>query len=380
MRWLVWVSVCTAVTLSACSRPAPVQEQVRAVKLWQVGAGASGQTQEFAAEIRARTESRLSFRVGGKLIQRPAEVGQRVRVGQVLAVLDAQDYQLAAQAAAAQLHAAQTQRDLAAADLKRFESLREQGFVSSAEIERRQTTLKAADASLRQAQSQAQAQGNQVAYTQLLADAEGVVVAVEAEPGQVLPAGGTVVRVARQGPRDAVLSIPEDQWRAVRLQQKASVVIGSAQGVGAQVLDGQVREIASSADPATRTFTVKVALNGPQDQVPLGATATVRLQPVPAAATASSAGVLVPTTAVWQHGRESAVWVFDAATSTVKSRVVQVAGVQADTLQVVAGLQPGEEVVAAGTHVLVDNMKVTRYQSVTPPAAQHSAGTGGTQR
>ncbi len=356
-----WVALALLV---GCSRPAPPEEPVRSVKLAAVQPVADGPTQTYAADIRARVESRLGFRVGGKLLQRPAEVGQTVRAGQLLAVVDPQDYQSAAKAAEAQVAAARTQRDLAAADLQRFEGLRAQGFVSGAEIQRRQTTLAAAQAAFDQAQAQAQVQGNQASYTRLLADADGVVVAVEAEPGQVVSAGATIVRLARMGPRDAVLAVPEDRVAGVRPGQPAQVALWAD---SAHLLTGKVREVAASADPLTRTFTVKVAL--PADATaPLGATATVRLgtstariQPAP------SAAFRLPATALWQQGSGSAVWVFDASAGVVRARTVSVVSVDGSDAVVTQGLQAGDEVVAAGTHVLSDGQPVVRYAS---PAAQ----------
>src|SRR5690606_33127253 len=106
------VLVAAGVLLGGCSRPAAAPEPVRAVKLGTGGAQAQQAQHTYAGEVRARVESRLSFRVGGKIVQRPAEVGQRVRAGQLLAELDARDYELAAQAARAQVAAASTQRDL----------------------------------------------------------------------------------------------------------------------------------------------------------------------------------------------------------------------------------------------------------------------------
>ncbi|MBE0586867.1 MAG: efflux RND transporter periplasmic adaptor subunit, partial [Hydrogenophaga sp.] len=212
-----------ALALAACSRPEAPQEPIRSVKLITVVAAGVGAQSEYAGEVRARVESRLGFRVGGKLLQRPAEVGQRVKPGQLLAQLDANDLALASQAAQAQVSAAQTQRNLAAADLKRFTDLKAQGFVSGAEIERRQATLQAAEASLRQAQAQGAVQGNQAAYTRLLADAAGVVLAVEAEVGQVVAAGTPVVRLARDGARDVVFAVPEDRLAQLRVGQAAQV-------------------------------------------------------------------------------------------------------------------------------------------------------------
>jgi RND family efflux transporter MFP subunit len=288
-------------------------------------------------------------------------VGQSVRPGQVLAVLDPLDLQLAAQAAQAGVASAQTQRDLAAADLKRYESLREQGFVSSAEIERRQSVLRAAEAALLQAQSQAAVQSNQSRYTRLLADAAGVVVAVEAEPGQVLAAGNPVLRVAHNGARDVVFAVPEGAVARVRPGQSVNVSL-LEQGIANAALTGQVREVAASADPATRTYGVKVALAG-SDQPPLGATATVRWGPV---STQALQAIKLPSSAVWKQGNGQAVWVFDSGSQTVKSRAVQVAGLDGNQIVLASGLQAGEEVVSVGHHVLSEGQRVLRYVSKVP--------------
>ncbi|CAM8626596.1 RND efflux pump, membrane fusion protein [Comamonadaceae bacterium] len=144
----------SALLLAACSKPAPPEEPVRAVKLMTVGAGSIQSSLEFSADVRARVESRLGFRVGGKVVLRAVDLGQTVKAGQVIAQLDPQDYKLAADAARAQVAAAQTNRDLAAADYKRYKELRDQNFISGAELERRDTALKAAQAQLEQAQAQ----------------------------------------------------------------------------------------------------------------------------------------------------------------------------------------------------------------------------------
>ena len=360
-----------ALLLAACSRPEPPQEPVRAVKLMKVARQAVALHTGYAGEVRARTESRLGFRVGGKLVQRPVEVGQRVTAGQVLARLDAQDLALAAQAAQAQVVAAQTQRDLAAADLKRFSDLRAQGFVSGAEIERRQAALDAAEATLRQARAQGAVQGNQAGYATLVADGPGVVVAVEAEVGQVLAAGSPVVRVARDGARDAVVAVPEDRVAGLRVGQPAQVRPWSPGSIEAPALDARVREIAASADPATRTFQVKLALaaNAP---VALGSTVSVVLGPEPGAdGAAPPTGLRLPTSAVVRAGSgstmDSAVWVFDPASSTVSMRPVEVAAADGNDLIVTSGLQEGEEIVAAGGHVLSPGQKVVRFAMAKKP-------------
>lgn len=354
--------------LAACSKPEAPQEPIRAVKLMTVNASAVGAQQEYAGEVKARIESRLGFRVGGKLVQRPAEVGQRVQAGQLLAQLDATDLGLASQAAQAQVSAAQTQRDLAAADFKRFAELKAQGFISGAELERRQAVLDAADAALRQARAQGAVQGNQAGYARLLADAAGVVVAVEAEVGQVVAAGVPVVRLARDGARDVVFAVPEDRLSAVKPGSTAQVRLWAAAqgGPAAGALSGTVREVAASADPLTRTYQVKLAL--PADAViPLGATAYVSM----AGSATGAPAIKLPTSALMRAAGAqggTSVWVFDSATSTVQPRTVQLAGADGNDMLVASGLKPGEEVVAAGVHVLSAGQKVTRFAAAAPAA------------
>lgn len=355
------MTLLAALLLAACGRPEPVAEPVRAVKLLTVGVDGVHQAPEFAGEVRARVESRLGFRVGGKLLERPAEVGQAVRAGQLLAQLDPQDLALASQAAQAQVSAAQTQRDLAAADFRRYQELRDKGFISSAELERRQAQLDAAEAAWRQVRAQAAVQGNQAGYSRLVADAAGVVVGVDAEVGQVVAAGAPVVRLARDGARDVVFAVPEGLVARVRPGVLAQVRLGAA-GSAAEAATWQasVREVAASADPVTRTYAVKLAL--PADaQVPLGATAYVRLAPQEGQAPAA---IRLPTSALMRgegSGASSTVWVFDPATSTVQLRPVVVAGADGNALLIADGLRPGEAVVATGVHVLAPGQKVARF-------------------
>ena len=345
--------------LAACSRPAPPEEPVRSVKLLTVGVGAVDTTLEYAGEVRARVESRLGFRVAGKIVQRQAELGQHVRAGQVLAQLDPRDYQLAADAARAQMAAAATQRDLAAADFKRYQALKDQNFISGAELERRDATLKGAQASLDQARAQLSSQGNQANYTTLVADVSGVVTGIDAEPGQVVAAGTPVVRIAQDGARDVVFAVPED--KVAQITQGSDVAVRGWSG-GAP-LAGRVREVAASADPSTRTFQVKVAIDGAQAPA-LGSTVYVTPQ---ALSHAGMAVIKLPTTALRQQGQATAVWVYDAASGTVKSQGVQIATADGNEAVVASGLTPGMQVVATGVHVLSPGQKVTIYQ---PKVAQ----------
>lgn len=365
----VLVGVVAALSLVGCSPKPAAEEPVRAVKLVTVGSSQATAVLEYSGEVRARIESRLGFRVAGKLVQRQVDVGQHVQPGQVLAQLDGNDYALAAQAAQAQVAAATTQRDLAAVDFARYQALKDKNFISGAELDRRSATLKSAQAQLDQAKANASSQSNQSGYTRLLADVAGIVTAVDAEPGQVVSAGTPVVRIAQDGERDVVFAVPEDKHSLVRIGQSVQVRPWTD---GEALLQGKVREVAASADPVTRTYTVKVALAG-GNVPPLGATVHV----LPEGMGPAGLDVIkLPTAAVREQGGQSAVWVYDPQTKAVTSRKVTVATADGNDAVIAEGLTPGMQVVAAGVHVLSEGQQVTVYQdkyAPRPAAAQSAA-------
>jgi RND family efflux transporter MFP subunit len=356
----------SAVLLAACAPPEPAPEPVRAVRTVTVAAESAGGRREFAAEVRARTESRLGFRVGGKMVSRSAEVGQRVRAGQALAQLDAADLQLGQQAAQAAVRAAESSYELAAAELRRYRELRDQGFISGLEVERREATLQAQRSQLEQARAQAGVQVNQTAYAALLAPAAGIVTAVEAEPGVVLAAGAPVLRLAHDGARDVVFAVPEDGLAGMQglLGQPGALQV-RPWGRSA-TLPATVREVAAAADPATRTFQVKADVG--QAPLSLGQTVTVLVE-LP-----RQQGVIkLPLTALMQQQGRSAVWLLDRQTMTVQVQPVVVAGAEGNVVLVAAGLSPGQTVVTAGVHTLTPGQKVTLFEAPAVPAAA-SAG------
>ncbi|MDM0119285.1 efflux RND transporter periplasmic adaptor subunit [Variovorax arabinosiphilus] len=354
-------AVLVAAALAGCSKPPAAEDPVRAVKVQTVGASAYGTAPEFSAEVRARIETPMGFRVAGKILRRQAELGQRVQAGQVLAQLDPQDYRLAADAARAQQASAQTNRDLAAADLKRYRELRAQNFISGAELERRETTYKSAQAQFEQAQAQLASQGNQASYATLVADTAGVVTAIEAQPGQVVSAGTPVLRIAQDGARDAVFAVPED--RAAQIKPGSDVAVRG--WAGGPELPGKVREVGASADPVTRTYTVKVAIDA-ATAPPLGATVYARPQ---ALSHVGAPVIKLPTSALRQEGNGSAVWLVDKASMTVRSQPVQVATADGNEAVIAQGLEPGMQVVVAGVHVLAPGQKVSIYQGKSTPVA-----------
>ncbi len=362
----------TVLLLSACSRTEPPPEPVRAVKLMTVGAAPLVARTEFAGDIRARTEAQLGFRVAGKVLSRAVELGQSVQAGQLLAQLDGADYALAAQGAQAQVQAAITQRDLANANYRRFKELRDKNFISAAEMERHAATLKSAQAQLDQAKANAAAQGNQTGYTRLVADVAGVVTAVNVEPGQVVAAGTPVLRIAKDGARDAVFAVPEDRIAQTKPGQPVQIKVWPDE----QLLNARVREVAASADAATRTYQVKASLDAADPALlpKLGATVTVIVQD--GQASAAPVAIKLPLSALWEREGASHVWVFDPASSTIKAQAVKVDRMDGNDAIIHSGLQAGWQVVTAGVHVLNAGQKVTVFQSkyaVEPASSAEAA-------
>lgn len=358
-----------ALATAACSKQAATPEPVRSVRTVTVSSGPVGAVVDYAAEVRARVELRLSFRVGGKMISRPAGLGEHVRAGQVLASLDAQDLRLGQDAARSAVQAARVNHEQAQADYRRFKDLRDQGFISAAELERRETTFKAAQAQLAQAQALSGVQSNQARYSTLVADTGGVVTAVEAEPGAVLSAGSTVLRVAQDGPRDVVFSVPEDQAGALRaLQGSAGALRVTVWGADSVPLAATVREVAAVADPVTRTFVVKADIGKANVRLGRTATVTVAVRSLPSA----PAMIKLPLAAVFEQQGQSSVWVLDKDTMTVRAQPIQVVGAEGNQVVVAAGLAPGQQVVSAGVHVLTPGQKVALYRPL-PAASVASA-------
>lgn len=338
--------------LPACSQP-PEAAPPRPVKLLTVGSVSAGPRVELAGEVRARVESRLGFRVGGKLVERPVEVGQRVVAGQVLARLDPRDFQLARQAAASQLEAAKQEVARARADMARLESLRRQGYVSAAEIDRTRVALAAAEAAREQAGSLSSLEDNRLGDATLRADVDGVIVGVLADVGEVVSPGMPVLVLARDGAREIAVEFPEDRAPLAKAAKAQAFLWANP----AERFPATLRELAAAADPVTRTFRARYSVQAPAGAFALGQSATLVLD-VPADPRLASAGVVrLPTTALMGAQGASLVWVYDPKASVVRRTPVKVAGMDGNDI-LVAGLPDGAQVVVAGTHTLTEGQAV----------------------
>jgi RND family efflux transporter MFP subunit len=333
------VLAAAAFVLAACGEKLPPPEKIdagpRPVKALKVGAGGTAMEAGYSGEVRARVETTLGFRIGGKLVERNVDVGARVRPGQVLARLDPADLRLAATQAEAN-------RALALAELRRTQELQAKNFISEAALDAKATAAAATEA-------QAALARNQAAYATLAADAPGVVAAVLAEPGQVVGAGQGVFRIARDGRREVAIAVPESRIAALKVGADGTVLLWDGRSFA-----GKVREIAPVADPATRTFAVRLALTDAPIDLPLGLSATVRF------AVATAAGLMVPLAAIIQHDESEdapAVWVI-GADGTVSLRAIEIARYGDTGALVTSGLNEGETIVAAGAFKLASGEKV----------------------
>lgn len=354
-----------ALALAGCGKKSEPVPEVRPVRLLQLSQHAGKTTFEFSGDVRPRVESRLGFRVGGKIAARLVDVGAVVRKGQPLARLDATDLSLAEAGSRAQYEAARTDRDLAASDLKRYNDLFAKGFISAAEQHRRQATFDAAESRLRQAEAALRSQANQTAYAVLLADADGVVTAVDAEVGQVVTPGQPVIRVAQTAEKEVAIGLPEDQVDLLRGIADVTVRTWAEPG---RAVPARVREIAAAADPVTRTYATRVSVPNPPADIRLGMTAVVTF-----VRTGAAPAVRVPLTALLQEQGRNQVWVYDPAAGTVKPVQVTLGEPVGNEIEVRQGLAPGQTIVTAGVHLLKPGQKVRPMQTVGPASAPAAA-------
>ena len=335
--------------LAGCGRPPePKPDEIRPVRVIRVGEPSSTRSAEFAGEVRARHETRLSFRVGGKITARLVEVGSTVKAGQVLARLDPADLALAAAGARAQVAGVESERDLAAADLKRFRELREKNFISQAEYDRRASALATAEARLDAMRAQQRQASNQSAYTVLAADSAGVIFAIEAEAGQVVAAGQTVARLARAGEKEIVFAVPESRRELV---ERATTFAATLNAFPGRSWKAKLRELSPAADPATRTFAARATLQEGGDDVELGMSARI------AVSVNGGARVELPIAALHSRGDAPQVMVVTADGST-RLQPVKTAGLAGERVVIESGLKAGDVVVAAGASLLRPGQKV----------------------
>ncbi|HEY2629553.1 MAG TPA: efflux RND transporter periplasmic adaptor subunit [Usitatibacter sp.] len=349
-----------AFVLAACGAPRTETDPVRPVITQRVTTGAVATRDVYSGELRARYETDLAFRIGGKIVARAVDAGARVSKGQVLARLDPEDAKLAAQGATAQLASAEADFSFAKSELARYQDLLAKKFISQSAFDVKQNAFLATQAKVEQARTQAAITSNQANYTNLVADADGVIVSVAGEPGQVVAAGQPVLKLAHAGEKEVVLNAPEGQLSRFKTGQDVAIQLWADP---AKPFRGRVREIAGGADAVTRTYAVRVTAIDAPAEAQLGMTANVLFNP------AADAGVvLLPLSALAGSDKAPAVWIVDPTTSRVKLRPVAVGQFREDGVTITSGLNAGDVVVTAGVHKLRNDQPVRIADAGTSPS------------
>ncbi|BCJ90976.1 RND transporter [Terrihabitans soli] len=344
------IAVCGTLILSGCdSAEAPPAAEARPVRVMTVKSGENGRIIALTGTVQAQTEVSLSFRIDGRMVERLVNIGDAVKAGQAIARLDPQNEENAVRSARAQVAAAAGKAAEARGDYDRQQQLLSGGWIAQARYDQaaqvRQTTQSQLDA----AHAQLSIAEDHLGFATLYADAEGVVVARGAEPGEVVRAGQMIVQIARTDGRDAVFDVPPQ----IKDQAPANPVIDVSLTMDPSVkTTGRVREVSPRADRATGTFEVRVGLSEPPAQMRLGATVSGRMQ------TERDAGIAIPATALTSLNGQPAVWVVDPQGSTTALRPIEIAEFDQARILIASGLEAGEIVVTAGVQALRPGQKV----------------------
>jgi RND family efflux transporter MFP subunit len=336
--------------LAACQDPTASASTApdRPVQVQRVAFANEGAAREFVGVVRARYETDLGFRVAGKITERRVNVGDHVRVGEVIARLDPADLKLQVQSAEAELAAATSVLAQATADFDRYNSLKSRGYASLADFDRKTAAKDEAEGRIEHARRSLDLARNQVDYSELKADADGVITATSAEPGQVVAIGQAVVKLAHRGEKEAVVALPET-WLAEARKSQATVKLWSDPD---SKYTARLRELSPQADPATRTYAAKFTIDDRSDAIALGMTATVMLSHAANAQVAK-----LPLAAIINRGAGPSVYLVDDK-SALELRPVTVASFTEDAAIVTAGISAGDKVVTLGVQKLNPGLKV----------------------
>ena len=343
-----------AAALTACGVKETPREVVRPVQLTQVAVGGNADASVFAGEVKPRHEADLGFRIGGKIVARYVDVGARVRRGQALARLDPADVGLQAEAAKAQVAATETEYKFAQAEFERYQNLQREKFISASALDAKRNTLDANRAKYEQAKANLAVSQNQASYATLVASEDGVVTTVNAEPGQVVAAAQSVVRIAREDEREVAISVPENRIGELKSAQQLVAVLSANPG---RTYAARVREVSPAVDPTTRTFAVRVTIVDADPSVQWGMTANVGLL-----APGNASAALLPLTSIYQKDGQPAVWRFDPASRQVSLVPIAIGQFREDGVLVTSGVRHGDWIVAAGVHKLIPGQIVRPYE------------------
>ena len=347
---LLFFAVLPTLALAACGeQPKSKGAEIRPVRTVTVEKRESGIPLMLTGRIESADEAALGFRISGRMFERTVTVGDRVEAGQLVARLEPQNEMNALRSAQANLAAAQAQLTEASNRFERQETLLGQGWTTRAIFDQAEKSRQTAKAQVDAAEAQLQSAHDLVSFTELKADAPGVVTAVGAEPHEVVQAGQMIVRLARHEGRDAVFDVPSQVLRTAPADTEISVRLTDDPKVTAT---GRVRQVAPQADPVTRTFQVKVGLTDPPEAMRLGATVNGSMQ------SKADPVIEIPASGLTKANGKPAVWIVDPSSQTVSLRNVDVGQFDPATATISQGLDTGEVIVTAGVQALHPGQKI----------------------
>lgn len=337
--------------LTACNKPAPTEVPPRPALVSVVGEKSGIDSMALVGQILPRYESNQGFRINGKIIERKVELGSLVKKGQLLARLDPADSQLTATAAQATVTAAEAEAALALAELNRQRQLFEKKFISASALDIREAQYKSAIAKVAEVRAQASVSNNQAQYSSLTADRDGVVTFIHAEPGQVIQASDSIVKIADTKAIDVLVAVPESRMTEVKVNAPVLIKLWSNQQ---KAYAGVVREISPAAEPATRAFNVRITLTQADSAIKLGLTVGVKFSHTESEA---ASGYLIPSKALTEINGQTTVWVVDA-NNQVQPRPVVAGPFREDGVLIIQGLNSGDKIAIAGVHTLTKDQIV----------------------
>jgi RND family efflux transporter MFP subunit len=347
--WLIALVV--VILFSGCGKKA--EEAVPPmVKTQTVSLGSGAEASTYSGEVRGRYESNLAFQVGGKIIARNVQLGSRVKAGDILMSIDAQDVTQSVNMSAAQVEAARAKLNLAQANLARYQQLYNDMAISAAAMDQYQTSYDAAAADYQQAQARYAQNSNSLGYTNLLADGDGVISALNGEVGQVVASGQSVLTLIKTKELEVEINVPENRVQDMTNGKDVTVDFWAMNNLQ---LQGKVREVSPMADSVSRTYKVRISLVDPPEGVQLGMTASVNAVSVTGAD--SNYLFLLPLSAIYQTGEQPQVWVV-GDDSVVHLTNITVEAFGDNQVKVTSGLKNKDVVVIAGVHKLRDNQEV----------------------
>ena len=362
-RKCAWAAaVVVPLLVAGCGEEKVAEVLVRPVKAMVVPEPVTERVLTYSGVIAPRIESTLGFRVSGKIVERYVNVGHHVQAGQKIAKLDERDLKLAEHSARAAVAAAKTRFEVARDALNRAKFLLPNRFIAQSAVDQRQLEFNSAQSALNSAQDQLDQAINATSYGLLLADENGIVTSVRAEPGQVVAAGQAVITLAHSNDIEASVAVPEQKIVKLANGQPASISLWPAPDIKS---DGKIREIAGAADTASRTYAVRVTIAKPVPQMRIGMTAAVAFR-IPQ----DSPAVIVPITALARERGKTIAFVADKDTQTVARRDVETGRVTDEGVLVKAGLKPGEILITGGVQFLQNGMKVRLPKQAATEVAQ----------